>query len=89
MHGLTSGNSAIIGGVHIGARALLDIILIWFGYTARLSQGGRGGYLTCSNDFYLQSRRLEGGRRVSTLWSVRVDLLSCSASSGVWKKETR
>jgi hypothetical protein len=26
-----------VGGVHIGARALLDINLIWFGYIARLS----------------------------------------------------
>jgi hypothetical protein len=32
-------------GVHIGARALLDINLIWFGYISCLSQrwGGRGG----------------------------------------------
>jgi hypothetical protein len=29
---------SFIGGVHIGARALLDINLIWFGYIARLSQ---------------------------------------------------
>ncbi len=30
-------------GGHIGARALLDINLIWFDYFARLSQWGRGG----------------------------------------------
>ncbi len=28
---------SLIGGVHIGARALLDIKLLWFGYIARLS----------------------------------------------------
>ncbi len=32
-----------IGGVHIGARALLDHKLIWFGYITRLSQWGEGG----------------------------------------------
>jgi hypothetical protein len=57
------------GGVYIGARSLLDIKLIWFGYIARLSQCGRGGtvfYLF--NDFYLPSRRLkERGEGVSTL----------------------
>ncbi len=26
-------------GVHICARALLELLLIWFGYIARLSQG--------------------------------------------------
>jgi hypothetical protein len=31
-----------MGGVHIGASALLDIHLIWFGYIARLSQWGGG-----------------------------------------------
>ncbi len=34
---------SLIGGVHIGARALLDINLIWFGYIACLSQWGEGG----------------------------------------------
>jgi hypothetical protein len=34
-----------IGKVHIGARALLDINLIWFGYSACLSQWGVGGNL--------------------------------------------
>jgi hypothetical protein len=34
---------SLIGGVHIGARELLYIDLIGFGYIARLSQwGGRG-----------------------------------------------
>jgi hypothetical protein len=32
----------LLGGVHIGARALLDINLIWFDM-ARLSQWGGGG----------------------------------------------
>jgi hypothetical protein len=41
-----------IGGVHIGARALLDIKFIWFGYITRLSQWGEGGYFPCSNYFY-------------------------------------
>jgi hypothetical protein len=51
------------GRVHIGARALLDILLlIWFGYIARLSQCEGGGYLTFSKDFYLPLRRIEGGR---------------------------
>ncbi len=31
------------GGVHIGARALHVLNLIWFGYIARLSQWGGGG----------------------------------------------
>ncbi len=29
---------SLIGGVHIGARPMLVINLIWFGYIARLSQ---------------------------------------------------
>jgi hypothetical protein len=32
-----------IGGVHVGARALVDRVLIWFGNIARLSQWGVGG----------------------------------------------
>ncbi len=46
--------------------------LIWFGYIARLSPRGGGGYFTCSNNFYLPSRRLEekgGGGRDSALWA--------------------
>jgi hypothetical protein len=34
---LHSSALSLIGGVHIGARALLDINLIWFGYIARIS----------------------------------------------------
>ncbi len=34
---------SFIGGVHIGARALLDPKLIWFGHITRLSQWGGGG----------------------------------------------
>jgi hypothetical protein len=33
---------SLIGGFQIGAKALLDVNLIWFGYIARLSQW-RGG----------------------------------------------
>jgi hypothetical protein len=42
---LTRVSSALsfIGGVHIGARALLDPKLIWFVYHTRLSQCGGGG----------------------------------------------
>jgi hypothetical protein len=36
---------------------VLDINLIWFGYIARLSQWGGGGYFT----YYLPSLRLEKG----------------------------
>jgi hypothetical protein len=46
---------SLTGRVHIGARALLDMNLIWFGFIARLSQW------IVSNDFYLPSLRLEGG----------------------------
>jgi hypothetical protein len=56
--------------VHIGARALLDPKLIWFGSIACLSQlGGEWrGKFTCSSDFYLPSqamRRIEEGGRGS------------------------
>jgi hypothetical protein len=34
---------SFIGGVHIGARALQVLNLIWFGNIARLSQWGGGG----------------------------------------------
>jgi hypothetical protein len=42
---LTRVSSAlsIIGGLHIGTRALLDINLIWVAYIARLFQWGGGG----------------------------------------------
>ncbi len=59
---------SFIEGVHIGARALLDINLIWFGYIARLFQWGGGGYFTRSNDFYLPSHAWMGrGGRGSAL----------------------
>ncbi len=41
---------SLIGGVHIN--------LTCFGYIARLSQWGEGGYFTHSNDFYLPLLRL-------------------------------
>jgi hypothetical protein len=55
---LSQFSISLIQGVHNGTRAMLDIPyrlkkLIWFGYIARLSQWGGGGYFTCSNDVYL------------------------------------
>ncbi len=58
---------SFIGGVHIGARALQVLNLIWFGSIARLSQWGGGGSFPRSNDFYLPSLRVEGGGGVGTL----------------------
>jgi hypothetical protein len=56
-------------GVYIGARALLDISLIWFGYIARLSQWGGGGHILLvqmiSTCLICASRK---GRGASTLW---------------------
>jgi hypothetical protein len=69
---LVSSALSLIGGAHIGARALLFIKLIRFGYITRLSQWGGGGYFTRSNDFYLPPRCLEeegGGKGGDTLWS--------------------
>jgi hypothetical protein len=48
-----------IEGVHIGARALINIKLTWLGYIAHLSRWGRWVYLTFSIVSYLSSRRLE------------------------------
>jgi hypothetical protein len=45
----------------MGARALLDIKLIWFVYIARRSQREEGGYLLVQMIFFLSSRRLEEG----------------------------
>jgi hypothetical protein len=62
---LTRGTSELVqhlrlqGVVYIAARALLDIIFLWFGYIACLSQWGGGGYFSRSNE--------EGGG-VRTLW---------------------
>ncbi len=56
---------SIIEGVHIGARALHVLNLIWFGWIARLSQWGGGGQFPRSNDIYLPShawRKGVGGR---------------------------
>ncbi len=50
-----------IGGVYIGEGGAAKHLSICFGYIARLSQWGGRGYFTCTNDFYLPSRRLEGG----------------------------
>jgi hypothetical protein len=51
-------SARLLKEVHIGARALLDPKLIWFGYITCLSQWGGGGLFTCSNDFYLPSRAI-------------------------------
>ncbi len=52
---------SLIRGVHICAKALLDINFMWFDYVARLSQWGRGGRFTPLNDFSLPLLRLEEG----------------------------
>jgi hypothetical protein len=44
LEGPTELALSFIGGVHIGTRALLDINLLWFGYTR--SQWGGGGCFT-------------------------------------------
>jgi hypothetical protein len=60
-----------VGGVHIGARALLDMNFIWFGYIARLFQLGGGGISfvqmisTCLR--YTLRKGWDGGGGVSTL----------------------
>ncbi len=68
---------------HIGARALLDINLIWFGYIARLSLWG-GGYFARSNYLYLPSLCLEEGRgevyQHPVLWTL---------FSGILRKQKR
>jgi hypothetical protein len=65
----------------MGAKALLDILLIRFDYIARLSQWGGVGYFTRSNDFYLPSRRLEDmGGIVSSLWGTVERGKSCFLS---------
>jgi hypothetical protein len=50
-----------MGRVPIGAKSLLDINFIWFGYIARLSHWGGGGCFTRSIYFYLPYLRLEEG----------------------------
>ncbi len=67
------------GEVHVGARALLDINLIWyrFSYIAHLSQWGGGGCFTRSNDFCLPSLRLEEGEGASTLCLPSVKEVYC------------
>ncbi len=57
----------LIGGVHVGARALLDIKCIWLGYIARLSQcGGEGVFYSFTG--FLPAFAALRGRGVSTLW---------------------
>jgi hypothetical protein len=46
----------------MGARAPLDILLIWFGYIARLSQCGGGGNLLVQIIPTCRRGGLEGGR---------------------------
>jgi hypothetical protein len=52
---------SVVGGVHIGAWALLviEIDMVWLYLSP--SPWGEGGYLTCSYEDYLPSLRLEEG----------------------------
>jgi hypothetical protein len=72
------------GSSHRRKRTLLDINLIWFGYITRLSQWGRGGYFTCSNDFYLPSLRLEDVGGGSAPCAVHADLINLSIFYGCY-----
>ncbi len=57
-----------IGGVHIGARGLNVLNLIWFGYITRLSHWGGGGYFTYfTNYFYLACYAYRKGEGPSPL----------------------
>ncbi len=59
---------SFLGGVHIGVRSMLDINLIWFGYTVRLSKWRRRGILLVQMiSTFLRCDY--GGGGVSTLWS--------------------
>jgi hypothetical protein len=68
-NGLARVSSALsfIGGVHIGARALLDPKLTWFVYITRLSQWG-GGVIYLFKLFLPAVTGLEEGGGVGTLW---------------------
>jgi hypothetical protein len=57
-------------GVHIGARALHVLKLIWFGYIARQSQCGGGGVISSFKLFLpaFVTRREREGEGVGTLW---------------------
>jgi hypothetical protein len=52
----------------IGARALLDINLIWFGYIADLSQWGGGGYYSFKWFLPAVASLKGGGGGGSALW---------------------
>jgi hypothetical protein len=68
--GPNGGCTPLTGVVHIGARELLDINLIWFGYRSPVPVGRRGGILLVHEKTTLPLRRLEEGEEgVSTLWS--------------------
>ncbi len=56
---------SLIGGVHIGAWALPD--MVWLNLLPCSGEEG-GSFYLFKNDFYLTSRRQEGGGGVSTLW---------------------
>jgi hypothetical protein len=66
------------GGVPIGARALLDILLIWLGYIDRLSQWRRGGYLLVQT----VSTCLRGAFRMG--WGRGGGSASCGGSAAVY-----
>jgi hypothetical protein len=48
---LVSSALLLIGGVHIGVRAMLDMYLIWFGFIARLSKWEAEGLFFLFNRF--------------------------------------
>jgi hypothetical protein len=79
-----SSTLLFIGGAHIGARALLDKTLIWFGYITHLSRWGGGGYFTRWNAFYLPSPRLEEGDSMypkSQIHTIMTEFYACKADT--------
>jgi hypothetical protein len=81
---LTGGPSALsfIGRVRIGARALLDPKLIWFGYITRLSQWGRGGGYLLVQMISTCRQGLRGmGEGVGTLWTSLTPSVCCAEVS--------
>jgi hypothetical protein len=68
---LSSSALSLIGGVHIGARALLEHLIDMVCLNSSPTQWGEHFYR--SNDFYLPSQRLEKrGRGRGTQWGAGV-----------------